>query len=138
AAVNRDSIKMRPSVPLRWKMDGLVVASPTERDPAGTAHPGVVVLMFQNFGLAAGRINQERPAILVVRRAGERYGVLTVFRPLRVQNLHVTFAFLRALRRTLRFRSLPVRILRGRLRLALIRLRLLLAVINPVHFAGLD
>src|SRR5262245_30628305 len=94
--------------------------------------------MVQNFGLARGRIDRQRPAVLVVRRAGERDGVFAVFRPLRVKKLHVAFAFLRALRLTPRFRSLLLRGLRRRLRLTLIRLRLLLPVINPVHLAGLD
>src|SRR5499433_515656 len=96
---------MRPSVSLGLKVDSLVVAEPSERERAGPAHPGVVVLMIQNFGLAGGRINQERPAILVVSRAGERDGVFAVLRPLRVENLHVAFALLVAFRRALRFRS---------------------------------
>src|SRR5215468_5162027 len=97
---------MRPSVPLRLKVDGLVVAEPSERERAGPAHPGVVVLMIQNLGFARSRIDQQRTAILVVSRAGERDGVFAVLRPLRVENLHVAFALLRALQRALRFRSL--------------------------------
>src|SRR5262245_64398963 len=97
---------MRPYVSLGLKVDSLVVAEPSERERAGPAHPGVVVLMIQNFGLAGGRINQQRPAILVVSRAGERDGVFAVLRPLRVENLHVAFALRRALWRADRLRGL--------------------------------
>src|SRR5262249_46772704 len=101
APFDRGGVEVRPPVALRLKVDGLVVAEPSESERAGAAHPGVVVLMIQNFGLAGGRIDQKRPTVLVVGRAGKSYGVFAVLRPLRVEKLHVAFALLRPLPRAL-------------------------------------
>src|SRR6266850_2563017 len=85
---------MSKTVALRLEIDSLIVGHPTDRECSGAAYPRIVMGLREYPGFSGSGIEQEQPAILIVRGPGRQHRIFAVFGPLKLRQLDIAIACL--------------------------------------------